>query len=50
MINLLDAATFASDTAITMTCFTLNGSAMDGVLGAIEVGSLTQQSSLKKPR
>ncbi len=50
MISLLDAATFASDTPINMTCFTLNGTAMDAVLGAIEVGNLTPQSLLKKRR
>ncbi len=50
MISLLDAGTFASDTAISMMCFTLNGTAMDGVLAAIEVGNLTEQSSLKKRR
>ncbi len=46
MISLLDADTFASDTAIVLTCFTLNGSAMDGVLEAIQVGSLTEQTIL----
>ena len=45
MISLLDAATFTSDTPIILTCFTLNGSAMDGVLGAIEVENLTTQST-----
>ena len=50
VISLLDAATFASQTAITLSCFTFNGSAVDGVLAAIEVGDLTQQSSLRKPR
>jgi len=50
VISLLDAATFSSDTAITLSCLTLNGSATDGVLTAIEVENLTQQSSLRKPR
>jgi hypothetical protein len=50
VISLLDAATFASDTAITLSCLTLNGSVMDGVLAAIEVENLTQQSSLRKPK
>jgi hypothetical protein len=49
MISLLDAATFASDTEITLTCSTLMGAAMDGVLGAIEVGNFTEQSILMKP-
>ena len=50
VISLLDAATFTSDTAITLSCLTLNGSATDGVLTAIEVESLTQQSSLRELR
>jgi hypothetical protein len=49
MISLLDAATFASDTAIILSCSTLMGAAMDGVLAAIEVGNLTEPSTLKKP-
>jgi hypothetical protein len=36
-ISLLDAAPFASDTAITLSCATFNGSAAEGVLSAIEV-------------
>ena len=50
VISLLDVATFTSDTAITLSCLTLNGSATDGVLTAIEVENLVQQSSLKKSR
>jgi hypothetical protein len=50
LISLLDGATFASDTAITLSCLTLNGSVTDGVLTAIAVENLTQQSSLRKPR
>ena len=50
VISLLDTATFASDTAITLSCLTLNGSAADGVLTAIEAVNLTQQSSLRQPR
>lgn len=50
VISLRDAATFTSDTAITLSCLTLNGSATDGVLTAIEVESLTQQSSLRELR
>ena len=37
VISLLDAAIFGVDTTITLTCYTLNGSAVDGVLEAIEV-------------
>jgi hypothetical protein len=37
VISLLDAFTFTSDTAITFSCATFNGSAVDGVLAAIEV-------------
>jgi hypothetical protein len=50
VISLLDADTFTSETTITLKCFTTEGSATNGVLAAIEVGSLTEQSSLKKPR
>ncbi len=50
VISLLDAETFASETAITLKCFTTGGSAEKGVLAAIEVGSITEESSLKKRR
>jgi hypothetical protein len=41
VISLLDAETFdAEETVINLTCFTFNGYATDGVLEAIEVGSL----------
>jgi len=42
VISLLDADTFASDTTITLTCFTKNGTAVNGVLAAIEVGSVIE--------
>ncbi len=48
VISLLDVATFASDTAITLSCLTLNGSVMGGVLTAVEVENFTQQSNLRK--
>lgn len=47
VISLLDADTFDSETTITLDCFTSEGTATNGVLAAIEVGSLTEQSSLK---
>ena len=50
VISLLDTAAFVSNTAITLSCLTLNGNVTDGVLTAIEVENLTQQSSLNKPR
>ena len=50
VISLLDAATFSSDTAITLSCLTLNGNATDGILTAIEVENLAQQSSLRELR
>lgn len=40
VISLLDAETFAEETVINLTCFTWNGYATNGVLEAIEVGSL----------
>ncbi len=42
VISLLDADKFSSETAITLKCFTTVGYAMNGVLAAIEVGSLTE--------
>jgi len=36
-ISMLDVGTFDIDTAITLSCATSNGNAMDGVLAAIEV-------------
>ncbi len=43
VISLLDADTFTSETTITLKCFTTEGSATNGVLAAMEVGSLTEQ-------
>ncbi len=46
VISLLDADTFTSETPIALKCFTTQGSATNGVIAAIEVGSITEQSSL----
>jgi len=40
VITLLDSATFASVTSITVSCSTVNGSALSSALSAIQIGTL----------